>query len=66
MAELIPLPYPCGRSNHYSDRLQLHDFSVTLIEFDKDVYSDSFFPFTAGFSSSVYAEFFFFVFGSEC
>ena len=41
LAELIPLPYSRGRSTHYSDRL--HDFSITIRRFYKDVYVDSFF-----------------------
>ena len=28
LAHLVPLPFPWGRSTHYSDRL--HDFSVTI------------------------------------
>ena len=28
LAELVALPFSCGRSTHYSDRL--HDFSVTI------------------------------------
>ena len=42
MAELVPLPYSRGRSTRYSDRL--HDFSVTIPRFYKDVYVNSFFP----------------------
>ena len=43
MAELVPLPYPWGRSTCYSDRL--HDFSIIIPRFyKKDVYINSFFP----------------------
>ena len=42
LAQLVPLPYSRGRSTRYSDRL--HDFSVTIPRFYKDVYINSFFP----------------------
>ena len=42
LAELVPLR---GRSTHYCDRL--HDFSVTIPRYYKDVYVNSFFPSTA-------------------
>ena len=45
LAELVPLPFSCGRSTHYSDRL--HDFSVTIPRYYKDVYVNSFFLCTA-------------------
>ena len=45
LAQLVPLPYPRGRSTRYSDRL--HDFSVTIPRCYKDVYVNSFFPRTA-------------------
>ena len=45
LAQLVPLPYSRGRSTRYSDRL--HDFSVTIPRFYKDVYVNSFFPRTA-------------------
>ena len=45
MAQLLPIPYLCGRSTRYSDRL--HDFSVTIPRCYKDVYVKSFFPRTA-------------------
>ena len=45
LAELVPLPFPRGRSSRYSDRL--HDFSVTIPRCYKDVYVNSFFPRTA-------------------
>ena len=41
-AQLVPLPFPGGRSTRYSDRL--HDFSVTIPRCYKDVYVSSFFP----------------------
>ena len=44
LAELVLLPSQ-GRSTHYSDRL--HDFSVTIPRYYKDVYVNSFFPRTA-------------------
>ena len=45
LAQLVPLPYSRGRSTCYSDRL--HDFSVTIPRYYKDVYVNSFFPRTA-------------------
>ena len=45
LAQLVPLPFPRGRFTCYSDRL--HDFSVTILRCYKDVYVNSFFPFTA-------------------
>ena len=45
LAQLVPLPYSRGRSTRYSDRL--HDFSVIIPRFSKDVYVNSFFPRTA-------------------
>ena len=44
LAQLVP-PYSLGRSTRYSDRL--HDFSVIIPKFHKDVYVSSFFPCTA-------------------
>ena len=44
LAELVPLPYSQGRSTRYSD--WLHDFSVTIPRYYKDVYVNSFFPCT--------------------
>ena len=41
LTELVPLPYSQGRSARYSDRL--HDFSVTIPRWYKDVYVNSFF-----------------------
>ena len=45
LAELVPLPFCQGRSTCYSDRL--HDFSVTIPRYYKDVYINSFFLRTA-------------------
>ena len=45
LAQLVPLPISRGRSTRYSDRL--HDISVTIPRCYKDVYVNSFFPFTA-------------------
>ena len=44
LPQLIPLPFSCGRSTCYSDKL--HDFSVTNPRCYKDVYVNSFFPHT--------------------
>ena len=44
LAELVPLPFSRGKSTCYSDRL--HDFSVTICKFYKDVYVNCFFPHT--------------------
>ena len=45
LTQLVPLSFSRGRSTRYSDRL--HDFSVTILRCYKDVYVNSFFPFTA-------------------
>ena len=45
LAQLVPLPFFRGRSTRYSDRL--HDFSVTIPRYYKDVYVNSFIPHTA-------------------
>ena len=45
LAQLVPLPYSRSRSTRYSDRL--HDFSVTIPRFYKNVYVNSFFLRTA-------------------
>ena len=42
MVELVPLPYFCGRSTCYSDRL--HVFPVTIPKSYRAVYVSSFFP----------------------
>ena len=51
LAELVPLSYSRGRFFCYSDRL--HDFSVTIPRYYKDVYVNSFFPCTARFWNSL-------------
>ena len=45
LAQLVPLHFSCGRSTRQSDTL--HDFSVTIRRCYKDVYVNSFFPWTA-------------------
>ena len=45
LAQLVPRPFSRGRSTRFSDRL--HDFSVTIPRYYKDVYVNSFFPRTA-------------------
>ena len=45
MAQLVPLPHSQGSSTCYSDRL--HEFSVIISRYHKDVYVNSFFPHTA-------------------
>ena len=45
LSQLVPLPFSRGRSTRYSDRL--HDFSVTIPRYYKNVYVNSFFPRTA-------------------
>ena len=45
LTQKVPLPYTRRKSTRYSDRL--HDFSVTIPRFYKDVYANSFFPRTA-------------------
>ena len=47
LAQLVPLPFPQCRSPCYSDRL--HDFSVTICRYYKDVYVNSFFLRSARF-----------------
>ena len=56
LAQLVPLPFSRGRSTHYSDRL--HDFTVTIPRFYKDVYVNSFFPRTARLRNSLSIEYF--------
>ena len=48
LAQLVPLPFPRGRSTRYSDRL--HGFSVAIPRCYKDVYVNSFFPRTVALS----------------
>ena len=50
----IPLPYSGKRSTCYSDRL--HDFSVTVPRYYKNVYVNSFFPRTARVWNSLSVE----------
>ena len=45
LAQLVPFPFCWERSIRYSDRL--HDFSVTIPRYYKDVYVNSFFPHAA-------------------
>ena len=45
LAELFLLPYLCGRSTRYSNRL--HNFTVTIFGCFNDVSVSSFFPYTA-------------------
>ena len=45
LAELFLLPYLCGRSTRYSNRL--HNFTVTILGCFNDVSVSSFFPYTA-------------------
>ena len=45
LVQLVPLPFFRGRSTRYTDRV--HNFSVTIPRFYKDVYVDSFFLHTA-------------------
>ena len=56
LVQLVPLPFPRGRSTRYSDRL--HDFSNTIPRCYKDVYFNSFFPCTATLWNSLPIEFF--------
>ena len=51
LAQLVPLPFSCGRSFLYSDRF--HYFSVTIPRCYQDVYVNSFFPRTAGLWKSL-------------
>ena len=54
LAQLVPLFYSQGWSTRYSDRL--HDFSVTVPRFYKDVYVNRFFSRTARFWNSLAIE----------
>ena len=56
LAQLVPLPYSRVRSTRYSD--MLHDFSVSIPRFYKDVYANSFFPHTARAWNSLHIEYF--------
>ena len=54
LAQLAPLPFSRGRSARYSDRL--HDFSVTISRYHKDVYVNSVFHRTARLWNSLLIE----------
>ena len=54
LAQLVPFPYSLGRSTRYSDRL--HNFSVTIPRCYKDVYVNTFFPYTARIWNSLLIE----------
>ena len=54
LAELVPLCYSWGRSTCFSDRL--HDFSVTILRYYKDVYVNSLFPCTSKLWNSLSIE----------
>ena len=54
LAQLVPLPFSRGRSTRYSDRL--HDFSVTILRYYKDVYVNSLFPCTSKLWNSLSIE----------
>ena len=56
LAQLVPRPFSQGRSIRYSDRL--HDFSVTIPRYYKDVYVNSFFPRTTKLWNSLPIEYF--------
>ena len=56
LAQLVPLPFPRGRSTLYSDRL--HDFSVPILRCYKDAYVNSFFPRTVRLWNSLPIEWF--------
>ena len=56
LAQLVLLPFSCGRSTRYSDKL--HDFSVTIHRCYKDVYINSFFPQTTRLLNSLPIEYF--------
>ena len=54
LTELVLLPFSQGKSTRYSDRL--HDFSITIPRFYKDVYLNIFFPHTARLWNSLLLE----------
>ena len=54
LAQLVSLPFSRGRSTCYPDRL--HDFSVTIPRYYKDVYFNNFFPRTARLWNSLSIE----------
>ena len=51
LAQLVPLPFSCGKYNGNSDRL--HDSCVTIPRCYKDIYLNSFFPCTASLWNSL-------------
>ena len=63
LAHLVPFPFSRERSR-YSDRL--HDFSVTISRYYKDVYVNSFFPLTAGLWNSLAIECFPLTYNLNC
>ena len=54
LAQLVPLPFSRGRSTHYADKF--HEFSFTIPRCYKDVYVNSFFPYTARLWNSLAIE----------
>ena len=54
LTELVLLPFSQGKSTRYSDRL--HDFSIIIPRFYKDVYLNIFFPHTARLWNSLLLE----------
>ena len=54
LAQLVSITYSRERSTCYSNRL--HDFSVTIPRYFKDVYVNIFFPHTAGLWNSLPVE----------
>ena len=56
VAEVVLLPFSCGGSTRYSDRL--HDFAVTIPRCCKDVYVNSSFPRTVRLWNSLPIEYF--------
>ena len=61
LAELVPLRYSRGRPTRYSVRL--HNFSVTIPRYYKDLYVNNFFPHTAGLWNSLPIECFSLTYG---
>ena len=54
LVELVPLPYTRGRSPRYSVRL--HELSVNISRCYKDIYVNSFFPYTVRLWNSLLIE----------
>ena len=61
LGQLVPLHNSWGRFTRYSDRL--HDFSVTIPRYNKDVYVNGFFPRKARLSNSLPIECFLLTYG---